>query len=825
MILKSIKLQNIRSYLSEMIEFPAGSVLLSGDIGSGKSTILLAIEFALFGVRRGQLSGDALLRNGKNEGSVELEFSINNKNVIIKRSLKRQKGEIKQVAGYLIVDGIKTDATAVELKAKVLELLGYPMSELSKSKDFIYRYTVYTPQEQMKQILLEAAELRLNTLRKVFNIDKYKLVRENSVFVIKSIKDRINLFKGTISDFEEKKLQKSEKEKDINRVEAELARIMPELDKVVEELKMKSKELEDFELKVKELLQLKHELEIKNAKLMEIVKRRKRNSDDIDELEIQIAKHRKEIEGFKLPEKPDNEKELFEKEIEALEKELLTMTESKTKVEQEVLFLQEQLKISRKEIELKTLKLRDLKVKKAELEDIEKQIAEKKSVNRRMIELDVEIKDLLRVISESEVLKKRAEELKSSIKRLENCPTCLQSVSDEHKRSIIKKEEDNIAGFDEMLKSYYVQKKELEKELSSLRDKFEDILHKERVREKLRSEISSLNEMNKEVVDLQKRYSEVSLKKMKLDYDLDNFSDEKLDELKSGLEVKRKLLKRFTEYESKRLELTNLENLLNEKVKRYDVFAKEQSSLKEQIALINTDKIEISNKINELEGVEDKLKVLKEENSQIVDRQKQLELNKAGLKSELETHKRFMQLIDDELKKKQDTKKQLQELKVTLNWLEDHFISLMTVIEKHVMSTVYIEFNELLQKWFGMLMQDESISIRLDEDFSPVIEQDGYEVSIENLSGGEKTSASLAYRLALNKVINDIQGDIETKDLIILDEPTDGFSSSQLDNVRDVLEELNVKQVIIVSHESKIESFVENIIRINKNEHVSSVIT
>ena len=66
-------------------------------------------------------------------------------------------------------------------------------------------------------------------------------------------------------------------------------------------------------------------------------------------------------------------------------------------------------------------------------------------------------------------------------------------------------------------------------------------------------------------------------------------------------------------------------------------------------------------------------------------------------------------------------------------------------------------------------------------------------------------------------------GTIKTKDIIILDEPTDGFSTEQLDQVRIVLEQLSIKQVIIVSHESKIESFVDNVIRITKDEHVSEI--
>ena len=67
MLLKSIKLENIRSYLSQKIDFTEGSVMLSGDIGCGKSTILLAVEFGLFGVMKGDVSGESLLRNGKKE--------------------------------------------------------------------------------------------------------------------------------------------------------------------------------------------------------------------------------------------------------------------------------------------------------------------------------------------------------------------------------------------------------------------------------------------------------------------------------------------------------------------------------------------------------------------------------------------------------------------------------------------------------------------------------------------------------------------------------------------------------------------------------------
>ncbi len=90
MILKRLKLKNIRSYEDAEIHFPEKSILLWGDIGSGKTTVLMSIEFSLFGLQPGQ-KGSSLLRNGKSNGIVELEFLIDGKNIIIERGLRRGK--------------------------------------------------------------------------------------------------------------------------------------------------------------------------------------------------------------------------------------------------------------------------------------------------------------------------------------------------------------------------------------------------------------------------------------------------------------------------------------------------------------------------------------------------------------------------------------------------------------------------------------------------------------------------------------------------------------------------------------------------------------
>jgi len=90
-------------YINQTIDFSDGSTLLIGDIGSGKTTILLAIEFAFFGIIKGDVSGSTLLRHGKKEGSVELKFEINNQEITIERRLKFSKDTVSQDAGRITI--------------------------------------------------------------------------------------------------------------------------------------------------------------------------------------------------------------------------------------------------------------------------------------------------------------------------------------------------------------------------------------------------------------------------------------------------------------------------------------------------------------------------------------------------------------------------------------------------------------------------------------------------------------------------------------------------------------------------------------------------
>lgn len=157
-------------------------------------------------------------------------------------------------------------------------------------------------------------------------------------------------------------------------------------------------------------------------------------------------------------------------------------------------------------------------------------------------------------------------------------------------------------------------------------------------------------------------------------------------------------------------------------------------------------------------------------------------------------------------------------------WLTEFFGPALESIERHVLGHINAQFDCLFRKWFGMLVEGTELDVTIDENFTPVVNQGGFGLDIWSLSGGEKTAVALAYRLALNHMVKEVSG-VDRSNLLILDEPTDGFSAEQLSKVRDVLREIAAPQIIMVSHERELEGFADHLFRVVKENGASRVET
>jgi len=681
MLLKKLKIKNIRSYKDAEVDFPEGSTLLMGDIGSGKTSILLSIEFALFGLQPSQ-RGSSLLRNNESEAFVSLEFEVDGQNVIIERKLKKGGKAISQEDVSISIGDEKIEGSVTEIKNKVLTLLNYPQDFAKKTND-LYKFTIYTPQEEMKQIILEPSEVRLNTLRHIFGVDKYKRISENIEKIGVKLRQEIRLKESQLKNVEEIKKELENKEFLLEKEKYKIKEIETEVEKIGQE-------------KIKAQAELK-------------------------ELETKI-----------------DEKSHFNKEKEKSELMLSNKKESIQTYEREIAALKDQIKEGQK-----------FSVKEEDIASLNSRISSQENIQRQLNEEHLAVSSRLQNYDEKV---KEIEKLKNKISGLCKCPTCLQEVNEEYKKNIFLKADEELQKMNEQSAADKIRKVELRDKIEQSKkqiESFKNALSEIRI---LKVKLEGLKEKEKRVEDIEKTKIAASRDSVMLAEQIESFKKMILD-----------LEKYSGKYEAKNRE----------------------------IQMINA-----------------------EENKALI---KKAELNK-----DIQFIEQQMKNIREEMKKSEELAKKIIYLKELEFWISNKFYQLVLHTEKNILVKLREEFLQLFSSWFSVLVSDE-LGVRLDETFSPIVQQQDYEIDYEFLSGGERTAVALAYRLALNQVINSLLSKIKTRDIVILDEPTDGFSETQLDKMRDVLHQLKVKQLILVSHEQKIEGFVDNIIRFKKTNGITEI--
>ena len=695
MIIQSVKLKNIRSIKNLEIEFPPSTMLFYGDIGSGKSSLLKAIEFGLFGtLTAAELSGDSLLRRGENRGTVELTFLIDNKKYTIKRNLKRtiknKKSTISQEEGsiteYSGSNLSKTSYAPTDLRRKILKLLNYSITRYENAQKIpLFRYTVYTPQEQVKEILQAKPEERFEILKDVFGIEKYEIALKNigvlNEFLYSSIKET-KIYLDSIGNpdllINKKKKEIDEQLKIVNKIEASLAESIVDLERVEQQVDTFQSEVNEYS---------KKSVEINNY--YNIVE------------ESNISKKENE-----------NSQEILLQEILALERELHSLPKLKLDIDLTEEQLEEQIKEHRKN--------------------------QSKKEKQKVI-LEEKINNINTLLKEGK------------------CSLCGQEIHEKERFNFeLKDTNKKIENFSKEIDQLLYKMNNIELNLKNLREFTIN-----------QTKIASLSRLIAE-----KRKREDKLK------ELINQLEQKIKESQEKI---KKILKRYG--------ITDLKNF-----KDYE----------------NQLNLKLSNQKN-------LIKKIKSEKSEI---EKSLSAETARLKI-LNTE---LDKLNENLKEKKNLQEKLAFLTDLRNWITEDFQILIRDIEREIISASARQFNEYFKEWFGTLVEEDNIEVEIRlEDFEPIIMVNGYESPFRDLSGGEKSALSLAYRLALDKIINERYQEVKTKDLLILDEPTDGFSQEQINKMQDIFEKLNTTQMFIISHDRNLDSFVTDIYNFQKINHQTKV--
>jgi exonuclease SbcC len=669
-IIKELEMTNVRSHGHSLIKFPEGKTLLEGDIGSGKSSVLMAIEFALFGL--GSDSGNSVLKLGQDNGEVRLVFDVDGSEYQVIRRLQRKFGKVHQTGGELKAGSETNDLSPSEMKEKVLEILEFNEAPDPKAQSWIYRYAVYTPQEEMKYILTLAPDQRLQILRRAFRVEDYKTAATNAEDAIRTIREDARELDGVARGLDELKVQAEELRKEEESRRAEVG-----------------------------------QLEVSAANAEKQVNLLRIEEEKLQRTEISLQRVRAEKEHYGRL-KLDSDKDAAD-----LEEEVGDFRERLAKVEA-------------------SLGAR----------------SKKPPTSRPMTELKKKERSLESKAKKLTILKGAAESKLSdyeSIMRRGVCPVCDRPVKShdfDDRKTRKEGEREHVAG----------ELESVESELLALREKIERTeAYLEGVRRAamIRSEVIGL---------------------------------------KRNIASKEKSRKKFV----------NRSRFASDNLQRIE---KDLEELEEVVDIRKT----AERKLLEVEGV------LKKASEDMI-----------RAKARLESVQKDQTRIVHEIVEKEEAANKSGKIREREIWLRDYFVPTVRVIEKSVLATINQEFDSLFKRWFGMLVNDPDKEVSVDDNFTPVVTEGGYEQDVRYLSGGERTSMALAYRLSLNILAQIVSIGMKSN-LLILDEPTDGFSKEQLGNVREVLEEVGSPQIIIVSHDKELESFADQIFKVEKVGSESNV--
>jgi exonuclease SbcC len=173
MRIRTITLENIRSHVRSKANFKGGFNCLVGGLGTGKSSILFAIDFAFFGDPLSR-SYHYLLREGAEAGKVAVEFLLNGKTYRIERGLKRRGNSIGQDMESLnLYEGEKLLAN---MRNEAVEEQLVSITGLDKE---IFREVVWIRQEHLKELLDVAPRERQKRLDHLFGLSDYEVAWNN----------------------------------------------------------------------------------------------------------------------------------------------------------------------------------------------------------------------------------------------------------------------------------------------------------------------------------------------------------------------------------------------------------------------------------------------------------------------------------------------------------------------------------------------------------------------------------------------------------------------------------------------------------------------
>lgn len=552
MIIEEITIKNFLSHKKTNIKLGLGITTLVGENGSGKSSVLDAIYYALFN-KCNRATMDELITRGEKNLEVNLTFNFNKKRYNISR--KRRKG-----SSTAILKEITSEENPKILASNVKDVTKHIEDIIGLNED-LFRTAIYIQQGEIDDLIAKhTPSERKEIVGRLLGLNKFELAYKEMGNVIKYFDQKFAKTSGEImripkieEDLKKERIDVNKQKSSIDRLRTEYQDFKKEYEEKGAEfrkLKTKKKAFEKLnsilirintnldsekkntkriKIELEKIRKAEEKLEIILPKLKHITESKKAKEliGDLEKLEIKLKPISDELKQYIQSENTiqdsrkdydkfiSNQSRLKDLEI-AIEQLNKSNIEYETKkgiketLEQEIEKDEEILKtilknMRKKDYEISTNNNENIEFLKNHIEVLEK---EKRKLNRELSELEEKSGIEEGIIIETMNFIKTLDEAKDL------CPVCSAPLTAEHKVEVldiqnmkISKSKNKKEEFNDKKNDLESLKSKIEKEIIFLKDKLnpKDF---SKLTNKIGKNMESLKELNDRLSKLDEKVAE-----------------------------------------------------------------------------------------------------------------------------------------------------------------------------------------------------------------------------------------------------------------------------------------------------------------------------
>jgi len=437
-MIHNIEVIDFLAHHDTKLEFNNDATVFVGQNGAGKSSIIDAITFSLFGTHM-RKNNKSLIRRGANKALVKVEFSANGRNYKTVRQIDA-KGTLtaqfleKSRDGFVPIAEGERKQFGESMTQEVEKVLGINFEKL--------KIASIVQQGELSSIIKAKPKEFKELLNTIIGIDRLDIA-------VESMKEVLKEFRRNVQDkhgFDDRQIELLQNK--LNEFESEIADSRPKMKKLEEEKKTRELEISQIEQQIEKdsakEVQLR-ELEDQKEELVSYAK------DAIKKIQREVMEEERKVNECKGCFSILNKKEEIENHLSKIDEEFQKVTKELDESEKKKIRFEEQGEFANRlelkdgkcpvcdssvdhlnplfqkehlEEEIKALDEKILKLEKKQME-LENSIEEINDSLREAENADIKLKT--HNISTETELEKIAETIKEKIKKIKDIPITINS--------------------------------------------------------------------------------------------------------------------------------------------------------------------------------------------------------------------------------------------------------------------------------------------------------------------------------------------------------------------------------------------------------------